>query len=101
MRLIGGRRFGAMFVLSCAVLLVTRGGGGGSGRGDGGTSPPIPPQDSPIEADARTEGRFSGSSNGDFDARLMVAAPGVAIGCTTGLPGRSDFRITGQVRLAV
>lgn len=101
MRLIGGRRFGAMFVLSCAVLLVTRGGGGGSGRGDGGTSPPIPPQDSPIEADARTEGRFSASSNGDFDARLVVAAPGVAIVYTTGLPGRSDFRITGQVRLAV
>lgn len=39
--------------------------------------------------------------NGDFDARLVIATPGVAIGYTTGLPGRSDFRITGQLRLTV
>lgn len=39
--------------------------------------------------------------NGDFDARLVISAPGVAIGYTTGLPGRSDFRITGQLRLTV
>jgi hypothetical protein len=39
--------------------------------------------------------------NGDFDARLVLATPGVAIGYTTGLPGRSDFRITGQLRLTI
>lgn len=44
---------------------------------------------------------LSASPNGDFDARLVLAAPGMAIGYTTGLAGRSDFRITGQVRLAI
>lgn len=53
-----------------------------------------------------TDGRvvvtlISAQPNGDFDARLVLAAPGVAIGYTTGLPGRSDFRITGQLRLTV
>lgn len=43
----------------------------------------------------------SAQPNGDFDARLVIAAPGVAIGYTTGLPGRSDFRISGQLRLAI
>lgn len=43
----------------------------------------------------------SAAPNGDFDARLVLPAPGVAIGYTTGLPGRSDFRITGQLRLTV
>ncbi len=44
---------------------------------------------------------LSAQPNGDFDARLVLAAPGVAIGYTTGLPGRSDFRITGQLRLTI
>ena len=44
---------------------------------------------------------ISAQPNGDFDARLVISAPGVAIGYTTGLPGRSDFRITGQFRLTV
>ncbi|MEO6280908.1 Ig-like domain-containing protein [Roseateles sp.] len=44
---------------------------------------------------------ISTQPNGDFDARLILAAPGVAIGYTTGLPGRSDFRITGQLRLTI
>jgi hypothetical protein len=44
---------------------------------------------------------ISAEPNGDFDARLVISAPGVAIGYTTGLPGRSDFRITGQLRLTV
>lgn len=44
---------------------------------------------------------LSASANGDFDARLELTSPGVAIGYTTGLPGRSDFRISGSVRLAV
>lgn len=43
----------------------------------------------------------SAQPNGDFDALLAIAAPGVAIGYTTGLPGRNDFRITGQMRLSV
>jgi hypothetical protein len=43
----------------------------------------------------------SAQPNGDFEARLVLAEPGVAIGYTTGLPGRTDFRITGQLRLAV
>lgn len=44
---------------------------------------------------------ISAQPNGDFDAQLVLAAPGVAIGYTTGLPGRSDFRITGQLRLTI
>lgn len=44
---------------------------------------------------------ISAAANGDFDAQLALPAPGVAIGYTTGLPGRSDFRITGHVRLSV
>ena len=44
---------------------------------------------------------LSASANGDFEARLELPAPGVAIGYTTGLPGRSDFRISGSLRVAV
>jgi hypothetical protein len=44
---------------------------------------------------------ISAEPNGDFDARLVISAPGVAIGYTTGLRGRNDFRITGQLRLTV
>lgn len=44
---------------------------------------------------------LSANLNGDFDAQLTLPAPGVAIGYTTGLPGRSDFRITGNFRLTV
>lgn len=44
---------------------------------------------------------LSASANGDFSARLAMAEPGVAIGYTTGVPYRSDFRIAGQVRLSV
>ena len=44
---------------------------------------------------------LSAAANGDFDARLELPAPGVAIGYTTGLPGRSDFRISGSLRVAV
>ena len=44
---------------------------------------------------------LSASANGDFDARLVLPVSGVAIGYTTGLPGRSDFRISGSLRLAV
>ena len=53
-----------------------------------------------------TDGRvavtlISAKPNGDFDARLVIDAPGFTIGYTTGLPGRSDFRITGQLRLTI
>jgi len=41
------------------------------------------------------------AANGDFDVQLALPQPGVAIGFTTGLPGRSDFRISGQMRLTV
>lgn len=44
---------------------------------------------------------ISAATNGGFEARVTLPEPGVAIGYTTGLPGRSDFRITGQMRLAV
>lgn len=44
---------------------------------------------------------ISAQPNGDFDARVVLAEPGIAIGYTTGLPGRSDFRITGQLRLTI
>ncbi len=41
------------------------------------------------------------AANGDFDAQLALPQPGVAIGYTTGLAGRSDFRISGRTRLTV
>lgn len=44
---------------------------------------------------------ISVEADGDFDARLALPAPGVAIGYTTGVPYRSDFRITGLMRLSV
>ena len=43
----------------------------------------------------------SAQPNGDFDAVLVIPAPGVAIGYTTGLPGRNDLRITGRLRLTI
>ncbi|MFG5410494.1 hypothetical protein ABXN37_23330 [Piscinibacter sakaiensis] len=40
-------------------------------------------------------------ADGQVDARLVLPEPGVALGNITGLPGRSDFRITGQFRLTL
>jgi hypothetical protein len=41
------------------------------------------------------------TANGDFEAHLVLPQPGVAIGYTTGLPGDSNFRITGQTQVTV
>lgn len=44
---------------------------------------------------------ISVGDDGDFEARLVLSQPGVAIGYTTGLGWPSDFRIFGQVHLRV